>query len=96
MVVTRFSALLSVATECTLPLRGSTPRGPRSPRSEPAYAWSPHPWSRMAITSPCAVVTRPQSGSEASAGLWILGEGGLDVPEGGVARGHDVDNGRAA
>ena len=28
--------------------------------------------------------------------LWILGEGRLDVPEGGVARGHHVDHSRTA
>ena len=56
--------------------------------------WSPLPWSRMAITSPFTVVTCPESVSKTSAGLWILGEGSLDVPEGGVARGHNVNNGR--
>jgi hypothetical protein len=42
------------------------------------------------------VVTRPASVSRASAGLWILSKRRLDVPEGGVARGHHVNNGRPA
>jgi hypothetical protein len=53
-------------------------------------------WSSMAIASLCTVVMHPESVSKASAGLWVLGERGLDVPEGGIARGHNVDNGGTA
>src|SRR5215475_10896301 len=41
------------------------------------------------VREPC-----PASVSRTSGRLWILGEGSLDVPEGGVTRGHNVNDGR--